>query len=48
MYIYQKLPFLKRGKKKAKYTLFSKSKQNNNFTCQKSCCTYIFYKKICY
>jgi len=34
--IYQKLPFLKKDKKSAKYTLFSQSKQNNNFTFEKS------------
>jgi len=41
-----KITFLKkRVKKGAKSTLFSKSKQNNNFTFQKSCRVYIFYKK---
>jgi len=41
--------FLKKEKKRrqvyVKYTLFSKSKQNNNFTFQKSCRIYTFYKK---
>jgi len=30
-------------KKCAKYTLFSKLKQNNNFTFQKSCHIYIYF-----
>jgi len=41
----KKLPFLKKKVKKgAKYSLFLKSKQNN-FTFQKSCRIYTFYKK---
>jgi len=35
----------KKVKKGAMYTLFSKSKQYNNFTFQKSCRIYTFYKK---
>jgi len=43
----KKLPFLKKKLKKGdNYTLFSQSKQNNNFTFQKSCRIYTFYKKI--
>jgi len=37
--------FKKKWKEGAKYTFFSQSKQNN-FTFQKSCRTYTFYKKI--
>jgi len=37
--------FKKKDKKKAPSTLLSKSKQNNNFTFQKSCRIYTFYKK---
>jgi len=44
--IYQKLSFFKKKVKKgAKYMLFSQSKQNNNFTFQKSYRIYIFIKK---
>jgi len=37
--------FKKKIKKGIKYTLFSRSKQNNNFIFQKSCPIYTFYKK---
>jgi len=41
-----KITFLKKKiNKGAKYTFFSKSKQNNNFTFQKSYHIYTFYKK---
>jgi len=42
-----KIIFLRNNLKKgAKYTLFSQSKQNNNFIFQKKCRIYTFYKKI--
>jgi len=48
IFIKNYLFFKKMVKKGVKYTLFSQSKQNNNFTFQKSCPIYSFYKKILY